>query len=261
MGTDRPDAEETRLRGRWLALTRLLWVGTFLLTLAVFCANLVVGNYGLAPTILLVIDTSVWFAVSLVLFWRKSTDRAVLLFSLQLVLTGGFLFPPLPNTLRTIGLWWIPVDALGLLAGVAITFVFAFPDGRFVPSFTRWLALGWIAASLVPVPIPGPVYPWNWWLSPLYTVVRVSFYVSLVLALVYRYRRRSTPVERQQIKWVVFAALILVAEVSLVNLVLDVLPTSFPALAVDPDLHHFVGAIAFYLVPLLLPLAIGVALL
>src|ERR1043166_2724653 len=94
----RPDGRQigdTHLHGHWLLLARMLWMVTFLLTLTVFCANLVVGKYGLLQTILLIIDTSVWFAVSLVLFWRKSADRAVLLFSLQLVLTGGFLFPPL----------------------------------------------------------------------------------------------------------------------------------------------------------------------
>jgi hypothetical protein len=72
----------------------MLWIAIFVLTLVVFCANLAVGNYGLAITILLVATTSVWFAVSLVLFWSKSSDRFILLFSLVLVLTGGSSFHP-----------------------------------------------------------------------------------------------------------------------------------------------------------------------
>jgi len=42
-------------------------------------------------------NTSVWLAVSLFLFWRKSTDRAILLISIVLVLKGesslGIRFP------------------------------------------------------------------------------------------------------------------------------------------------------------------------
>ncbi len=249
------------MHGHWLILARMLWIAIFILTLVVFCANLIVGSYGLVTTILLVANTSVWFAVSLVLFWRKSTDRAILLISLPLVLTGGVFFPPLPLALRNYGVWWVPIDILALLAGVSLIFVYTFPDGRFVPGFTRWLALGWIAVSLLPIPIPGAFYPWNWWLSPLYTLVRIAFYCSLALALLYRYRRMSTPVQRQQIKWVVFASTILLGEASLVDLVVSVLPSYFPALGLSTQLHHLVSSIAFYLLPVLFPLSFGFALL
>ena len=147
------------------------------------------------------------------------------------------------------------------LAPMVLTFIYVFPDGRFIPGFTRWLALGWIVVAFVPVPIPGSLYPWNWWLSPLYTVMRVLFYVSAVLALVYRYRRHSTPVQRQQIKWVVFGVTIVVAEVTVALFAVVVFPASFPAFTVTPDLHRVVSAIAFYTVPILLPISIGIALL
>ena len=251
----------TRLHGRWLLLARMLWLAIFALMLVVFCANLEVGNYGLAITILLIATTSMWFAVSLVLFWRKSSDWFILLFSLVLVLTGGLFFPPLPIALGNDGAWWALIDILVVLATVTLSFVYAFPDGRFVPGFTRWLALGWIAVSLVPVPILAAVYHGNWWLSPPYTLVRVAFYCSLALAILYRYRRRSTPVQRQQIKWVVFAATIVVGSVSVENLGMGVLPSYFPALAVSPQLHHLVAALAINLLSVLIPLSIGIALL
>jgi hypothetical protein len=260
VNTDRQSKEDTHLHGHWLLLARMLWIAIFILTLVVFCANLVVGSYGLVPTILNVANTSMWFAVSLVLFWRKSTDRAILLFSLILVLTGGFFFPPLPLALWNYGAWWVPIDFLGLLAGTTLIFVYTFPDGRFVPGFTRWLALGWIAISLLPDPTPGIFYPWHWWLSPLYTVVRIAFYCSLAFALLYRYLRMATPVQRQQIKWVVFASTIVIGEVSLVDLAVSVLPAYFPALGLSTQLHQLVSSIAFYLLPVLFPLSIGIAL-
>ncbi len=253
--------KDTRLHGRWLIFARVLWLAIFLLMLVVFCANLVVGHYGLVPTILIVINTSVWFAVSLVLFWRKSNDRAVLLISLTLVLIGGFLFPPLPLALWNNPAWRIPIDMLGLLAGTALTSIYMFPDGQFVPGFTRWLATGWVLISLVPVPTPEAFYPWHWWLSPLYTLVRLTFYSSLALALLYRYRRVATLVQRQQIKWVIYASTILIGDVVIVNLLFVVLPSSFPSLALPSQLHQFVSSLAFYLLPAIFPFSIGIALL
>ncbi len=247
------------MHGHWLVLARMLWIAIFLLMLVVFCANLLVGSYGLVTTILLVANTSVWFAVGLVLFWRKSTDRAILLISLLLVLTTGFFIPHYPGALLNYGVWWVPIDFLGLLAGTSLIFVYTFPDGRFVPGFTRWLALGWIAVSLLPIPLFGAFSPWNWWLSPLYTLVRSAFYCSLALALLYRYRRMSTPVQRQQIKWVVFASTIVVGEVSVASL-LSVLPSYFPELGLLTQLHHLVASITPIL-PVLFPLSIGIALL
>jgi hypothetical protein len=36
----------TRLHRRWLVLARMLWIAISILTLVVFCDNLMVGNYG-----------------------------------------------------------------------------------------------------------------------------------------------------------------------------------------------------------------------
>src|SRR6266851_6882556 len=99
VSTDRQSQGDTRLHGHWLFLARMLWLAIFILTLVIFCANLIVGNYGLVTNISLVANTSVYFAVGLVLFWRKSTDRAILLISLSLVLTPLYFIPDLPGAL------------------------------------------------------------------------------------------------------------------------------------------------------------------
>lgn len=251
---------DARLYGRWLVLARMLWIAIFTLTLVVFCGNLMVGNYGLLTTILLVANTSMWFAVGLVLFWRKSTDRAILLISLLLVLMPLFFIPGLPGALWNYGAWWVPIDFLGILAGAMLIFLYTFPDGRFVPGFTRWLALGWIAISLLPIPLLGMFSPWKWWLSPLYALVRIAFYGSLALALLYRYRRMSTPAQRQQIKWVVFASTIFIIEVIVVEFIVFLVPSYFPALGLLTQLYQHVKLIT-PLLSVLFPLSIGIALL
>jgi hypothetical protein len=260
VSTDIQSKEDTPLHGHWLLLARMLWIAIFILTLVVFLGNLIVGSYGLLITIPLVANTSVWFAVSLVLFWRKSSARAILLLSFLLVLTPVFFIPGLPGALMNYGVWWVPIDFLALLAGTSLIFWYTFPDGRFVPGFTRWLALGWIAVSLLPVPFLGVFYPWNWWLSPLYALVRIAFYSSLALALLYRYRRMSTPVQRQQIKWVVFASTIFIIDVIVVELAVFVVPSYFPALGLLTQLYQHVKLITQLLYGLI-PLSIGIALL
>src|SRR5205823_2524411 len=176
------------------------------------------------------------------------SDRAILVFSLLLVLTGGVFFPPIPLALASVEVWWVPISVLEALAAIMLSFGYTFLDGRFIPGFTRWLALGWIAISLVPIPLLGVVHHhWNWCFTPLYTLVRIAFYGSLALALLYRYRRRSTPVQRQQIKWVVFAATIVTGEVSLGSLLAFVLPSSFPAPDLSTQFHRLVGSMTYIL--------------
>ena len=150
---DQPSVGSMRLYGRWLLFARMIWIAIFVSTLLYFCANLLLDSYGVVTTILLVAATSVWFAVSFVLFLRKSNDRVILLFSLALVLVGGIIVPPYPAPLY-VGITWvweISLDMLEFLAQAVILIFYLFPDGRFVPRWTRWLALVWIVVSLVPL--------------------------------------------------------------------------------------------------------------
>src|SRR5260370_17577142 len=81
VSTDRQSQGDTRLHGHWLVLARMLWLAIFILTLVVFCANLLVGNYSLVTNISLVPNASVYFAVGLLLFWPKSPAPPILLIS------------------------------------------------------------------------------------------------------------------------------------------------------------------------------------
>jgi signal transduction histidine kinase len=261
--SDQSSISGTRLHGRWLLLARMLWIAIFILTLVVYCANLLVGGNGLVTTTLYVTVTSAYFAVSLVLYWRKSSDRFILLISFNLFLVGGFIISPYPNALLSYGVWWVPISFLQFLAWSAFSVLYMFPDGRFVPSFTRWLALGWVLiwlATDLPLSIPGAFFPWNWWSSPLLTVVQVAYFCSLILALLYRYRRVATPVQRQQIKWVVFATTTIFLEASVAYPILNVLPSYFPALGPSSLLFQLVVLITTVLAGLV-PISIGIALL
>ncbi len=99
---------------------------------------------------------------------------------------------------------WLPVTFLIYLGSTCfILFLFLFPDGHFVPRWTRWIALAWIIEA-----IPGAFFP----SAPLttsawFTAVGVSIWaialVTVIYSNVYRYRHVSSAPQRQQTKWVI----------------------------------------------------------
>jgi hypothetical protein len=79
-----------------------------------------------------------------------------------------------------------------------------FPTGQFVPSFTRWIAVVPLAVLVSFTFFPNTPFTQN--PSAIFSGYLVSLGVVATLALVqlYRYRRISSPLQRQQTKWVVF---------------------------------------------------------
>lgn len=98
--------------------------------------------------------------------------------------------------------WLVPSKLVGLIAGSCIYLLFyLFPNGRFVPRWTRWLALlAVVDQLLVEVSPAGSPINSSW---PNVLVVLI-FFGTMLFAQLYRYRQVSTPIERQQTKWVVF---------------------------------------------------------
>src|SRR5439155_9372176 len=84
--------------------------------------------------------------------------------------------------------------------------LYTFPTGRFTPRWTRFVYLGVIASALVWV--LAPASPFN--LSRTYQLPLLSFiivecwWISGIVAQVWRFIRIATPVERLQTKWILF---------------------------------------------------------
>jgi len=100
----------------------------------------------------------------------------------------------------------------GSVAVLTLILFAVFPDGRFVPRWTRWVAL----TALLTIP---PIVFWSLLYSqppfdfsqPLVLITTVLIvalmmagWISIFYAQVYRYRRVSTPQQRQQTKWAVY---------------------------------------------------------
>jgi hypothetical protein len=95
--------------------------------------------------------------------------------------------------------WLIP--SLGALGNASLLLCgFVFPDGRYVPTWTRWLALFMLVywATVASFPSMGLDH------SVLSLVLFFSFVLSTIVIQLYRYHSISTPQQRQQTKWAMF---------------------------------------------------------
>jgi len=103
---------------------------------------------------------------------------------------------PVPTTMLQ-DVWYFSFKIVEDLSFIFfLPFFFVFPDGQFVPRWTRLLVMGWIAFGLFKRLLPLPPLPGD----PIF----LGLLAIGALAQIYRYRRVSTVAQRQQTKWVVF---------------------------------------------------------
>jgi hypothetical protein len=149
----------------------------------------------------------------------------------------------------------LPVHGVQILGEVCgVLFFFLFPGGRFAPRWTRWLAVAFIAFDL-PRDFPE-LYSGSPALEMVTQWVFMGMVVSLVSSQVYRYRRVSTPAQRQQTKWVVFGTTLGVAGTFPLQL-----PVDLSLVGGDTPLTLLFLKVGFALSFLLIPLSISVAVL
>lgn len=292
--TQRPpdmSAADTRLRGIWLALARLTWVALAGLALLQFGAGIparyvdllttngqdrstwtaaayhaALAQLGLSPSFVAAYNVALAVAVAMgscavaaVIVRRRSDDWLALFISLFLLTLGTGLTGITPALVQSQTPWRVPFQIEMAFIDVSFPlFCAIFPDGRFVPRWTRLLALIWIPAMLYEIFNPD---------DPIKTrdtvglLLLVGGVITGVCAQIYRYRRVSGPIQRQQAKWVAIAVAALLLEVTiLANLV----PVLFPLLmqpSVPGVLYQLAGPLILFPTLLLIPFSIGIAVL
>jgi len=242
MTESRERDSSAHLHGRWILLARGIWITLVVLTLAIFFASLPVyialrqtlcagtecasgvlltpaqaevlkgiglslSDYAAYSVALTLATIVVCLGVSTLIVWRRPDDRMALLVALMLV-TSGPSFET-GTVLARPSFWQVPAECLVFLALALFVLVFLlFPTGQFVPSFTRWIAVVSLAVLVAFTFLPNTplLLPITQNPSAIYFSYLLSLGVVAALALVqlYRYRRISSPLQRQQTKWVVF---------------------------------------------------------
>jgi hypothetical protein len=152
--------------------------------------------------------------------------------------------------------WWLPVRGVEVVGDVCVVLFFLlFPGGRFVPRWSRWLAVAFIAYVVSGIPFLE-LYSSSPALESVSQWVFIGMVVSLLWSQVYRYRRVSSPAQRQQTKWVVFGTTLDVVATFPFQLPLD-----FSLVGGDTPLVLLVLNMGFTLSFLLVPFSISVAVL
>jgi hypothetical protein len=245
---DTRSEHRTQLSGTWLILARIVCVALFGFCLTVFFAELpgsftqlhvvcessdcvlwqltptsvlalrqvglTVESYAIFSIALSIFFVLVWSTIGAIIAWRKSNDWMALLVAILLVTAGvsGQIFFDL-NYLSTLLVassspWFVPTTVISCLGCFLFLPTFLlFPDGRFVPRWTSWLLVVGIVLTggegLLLLLRP----PFFQWLTLFYLGFLVVMAPGL-FAQLYRYRSVSTPMQRQQTKWVVLGTIV-----------------------------------------------------
>jgi hypothetical protein len=285
-----------RLRGPWLLLARTVWLVVALLAVASFIAgawlrfselqqvcteatNVCTRQSLLRPenvrelhslgfslefwalydSATSIIYASVWWVVGAIIFARRSEDGMALLVSLFLVTFTIAFWPDIPGALaRAYPVFEMPVGIFRILGDVlAMLFFYLFPSGRFVPRWTRWLAVVWVVVQGSSYVFPESAIAPGSWPSLLKELVVAALICTCLFAQVYRYLKVSGPVERQQTKWVIFGLM-----ATLVILILVSVPPEINSSLGQPGtLYDLILDFVSFWIVLLVPLTFGIAIL
>ena len=197
------------------------------------------------------------------IFWRKSNDGMGLFVSLLLITFGCFGVdeihlgaisqPPLPIEIFGDLVLFFQWPALGF-------FFYLYPDGRFVP---RW---SWVLGSLFLIQLVCYLLPYPYdlphWPPVARFLAELIVVGSAVGTQIYRYFAVATPLQRQQIKWLVFGF----GTTLLIVLLTSLPPILFPDLNAANSWYQAANIIIFnpfilFLRYFFIPLSIGIGLL
>lgn len=273
----RRDVCEPPIPRAWFTVARIIGIAVGSLMLGLAAAGFVAGlrNWELigsrsiydaitaaglpvtATTVVgLVVPHMVFATIGVAILVRRPSDRFAMVFALALV--APTTFRPLIALERVSPALNTPIEAVWLLA-VFLTLItpFIFPDGHFVPSWTRFTAIAAIPAAvmlsapmraimLLPdLPAAGEAREFR-----RGVMILSAFVIAGFAAQIYRYRHVSDYVQRQQVKLVGFS----------VSLLLSVFLVGFliPSLFIDTANPWFAWAM-LATVPLFLLVAVAVA--
>jgi len=273
----RASPSATTLRGRWLLIARAAWVIIAVLALCIFIASIpgYVSNLltlgqadwmdapveapaglvfvrDLVAVLGSIASALVCLALACVLFWRKSDDWMIIFVSLYLLLYGTVMAGPLEWAEAFYPGWpslAIDVFRSPFFATPTIALFVLFPDGRFVPRWTRWLIL-----ISIPVSVATLYLPLYYAEALLGMIVLGAMY-----AQIYRYHYVSTPTERQQTKWVLFGILLWLLLVAMLSVPYSIelnLPPGSPL-----PWWTLVSSTGWWLTLTIVPLSLSIAIL
>jgi hypothetical protein len=219
-----------RLRGSLLRAARVGWIILALAALVILLTSLPgyartsVGELDHAPSTPSTTTTSFFTIASAVaslasallsiglawiLFKFKFDEPVAAALAYYLLVYGIVMAGPIERW----GSYWIGDSEFAialqayLMATPTVAFFALFPNGRFIPGWMRWtliLSLPWNILLIFLLPLDFATVTQQPLAFSMLAIWFLTFVVLGIYAQIVRYRRVSTPEERQQTKWVVF---------------------------------------------------------
>jgi serine/threonine-protein kinase len=228
-------ATRHQLYGRRLLAARIAWVVLTVLALALFAAALpgrlerlltvdnatrayltemgmTVEGYSAIYAGREIVFVLAFALLGVLIFWRRSNNWVAILTSATLITFGASFFAIYRIVLleEAPPLYYLSRAVLLVGFGGMVPFLYLFPDGRFVPRWTRYATLAWVVLNIYWFTDSDGLFTYVNGQAVLVTrnVVLFAIFLGLgVYAQIYRYKRHSTPVQQQQTRWIVFGVL------------------------------------------------------
>jgi hypothetical protein len=273
-----------RLSGSWFTIARVVWLVLVIPSLGLFVASLLVSyqqmlrvcvdpatcnltgaltakelqaltssgftvsEYATLLTIFFAITAAVWYAVGFLIFWRRSDDWLALLAAFVLVM---FNVTSSGNTTSALQFAYpilaLPLSLVNFLGQVSLfVFFLLFPNGRLVP---RWMGLILLLVILLQffTIFPSVTTSWPAWIGGLGFL---GVFGAIIFSQIYRYRRVSTPVQRQQTKWIILGVAAALGVATGVVVIGALIPSSVAPNLVGTLLFLIIWPVVFLLIPL-----------
>lgn len=224
-------------------------------------AGLAPGLYAGGIVALEAITALGFLLVAAAIAWRRAESWMALFVAFMLVAFGAALPGTCYALTVTRPIWSVPggpLQALGWL--LLLPFACLFPDGRFVPSWSRYILPLWVAWVVIFFAGAGALTEGTPILFALTFLVWAGGLGAGVLAQIYRYRAVSTIVQQQQTKWVVLGFALAIPWLG-VALVPHIAALTLGQPLVSGVVFQLASLAIFCAAALLIPLALGIAIL
>jgi hypothetical protein len=208
----------TAARLAWVLVTGLV-IGLVALGVPILYARLIGGvdersvtdlgwtlaGWGTYFTGLFLLVVVAHLVIGAIVFLRRSYEWIALSLAFALVTNGAWLplslMYPTESVSPTFRFLVEVVTYIGLVSGLSLLYVF--PDGRFVPRWTRLMAIGWAGLMAFAIFTPDSPLSVAAWPIPLQLLILVVWSGLGLYAQLHRYFEVSSPLQRQQTKWAI----------------------------------------------------------
>jgi len=173
---------------------------------AILQAGLSLAFYGGLFAALRLLAGIPYFLLSVLIVRRRSDRLMAVLFAAVLAVIGAAgrwisaNWAPLPHDFPWLQ---IPVMVLAFLLDCSVIISYAFPDGCFIPGWTRWLAIAAVLLSISANFFTNTALNYENLPGLLGSLPNKILLAIGLAALAYRYLRAADKVQKQQIKWIV----------------------------------------------------------